>query len=301
MGEPTALKASTDHLLNPFAKDFTVAISGASISAEINAKNSQLFSLKRENVDVMWPGGAPESRRPKTGWQNSSPEMFPIIGSAPGDKILVDGIYYQMVQHGIARDLPWELTRSNSQSVTFEQAYDAMSEVPSSKGTSKFPRCYWLTKTYEIKQSELTYTLEIYNKSARTMPYFVGWHPAFRSLEPSMLKVMQENAQKTSLTLSKIREAPRNTIEFIGSNKVRYENNEFSLILSHNFADLNSGGTQIWDRGDGCVAIEPISGSALSWLPKEAGDVELALQPGCRILKPGKNAVYTASLSVALR
>ena len=67
----------------------TIKMANGGTEIELNLANRQLFSLKRNGVEVMWPGGAPESKRPKTGWPNSEIVMFPIIGAAPDDKIRI--------------------------------------------------------------------------------------------------------------------------------------------------------------------------------------------------------------------
>jgi len=273
----------------------TIKIGDRKTTAEINLMNSQLFSLKRKDVEVMWGGGAPEGYRPKSGWQNSMIEMFPVIGAPVAGRILIDGNYFPMAQHGIARDLPWEMTRSNSYSATFEQVYEGGQEVPSKKGTiSVFPRSYWLTKTYEISQGTLVFTLEVQNPSDKMLPYAVGWHPAFRAVEGSILKVLQGREQKDCIPLHRVREANGNVLEFDNSDAIKYENTEFSLALNHNF-----GRTQIWDKGEGLVALEPISAFSMSRAPVNTKETELGLQQGYKNLKRGERATFKANINIS--
>lgn len=270
--------------------------------AEINLLNAQLFSLIRGGVDVIWPGGAPEGRRPKTGYRNSSPLMFPIVGTAPDWKVLIDGKHHPMAQHGIARDLPWELIESNKSSVLFKQVYDGLQEVPSKKGTiSVFPRSYELIQRCMVCHASLEYMIVINNTSDKPMPYAVGWHPAFKYVNPSNFAVLwpqQNEMYGKRVPLMQVSNADDSVIEFVNSGIVEYLNNEFTVRINHNFGHM-----QIWaKKGEECVAVEPISARSLSRNPlansPEGKNTELGLQPGYRLLEPGESRTYVAYIFV---
>ena len=276
-------------------KESTVyELSRSKTTAKINLLNTQLFSLKREGLEVMWKGGAPIEHRPIVGWQNSEIVMFPIIGATPNGKITVDGTNFPMSQHGLARNLPWQ-TNINSEGVSMAQIYEAGNEVKNSKGEiSVFPRSYKLTKNYSIDgEGKLVFKIEIENRSREALPYSIGWHPAFLALENSTVRLSKDGTVLCSFSLQNVFASPGNVIVADSCDNILYKNDRFNVEIKHDF-----GTAQVWNKSEGYVALEPISSKSLSRYPNEPED--LMLNVSMKKLMRGENHIYTAQIGVLI-
>ena len=237
----------------------TALISNGGTYAELNLENGQLFSLMRGRVEVMWPGGAPAERRPAAGWQNSEIVMFPIVGAAPGDRFLVGERGCLMNQHGLSRYMDWEDISSNSSSVEMKQFYRA-GEVVAGKMPCSFAGSYTLAKSYVLdSEGKLTFTLELKNNSDVDFRFAAGWHPAFRSVNGGTLTVGHGTVMGFPRSLEDVRKADGNVLRFDDARDVIYRTGDFTVVMAHTFVK-----TQIWNRGEGLVAIEPITSPSLS-------------------------------------
>jgi galactose mutarotase-like enzyme len=155
-------------------------IRNGNLSIGVNSENGQLCSIKKNSTQIMWRGGSPSaSRREKDVWANSSPVMFPAVG--PTNEIVVEGIRYGMVQHGIARHLPWEV-KTYGEKISVFQEYDGKPvEIKHKRKEMKlqFPFSYELSIEHKLAKDSVESEFSIMNKSDREMPYDFGWHPAF--------------------------------------------------------------------------------------------------------------------------
>jgi hypothetical protein len=274
----------------------TVIIGKGDISAEINMENSQMFSLSSKGIEVMWNGGAPEARRARNGWQNSEFIMFPIIGAANNNTVLIEGKKFPMGKHGITRDLPWHTIFLTSSSARMTQTYEAGQEVKNSKGfISVFPKSFMLTKTYSIENKkkfdglQFVFRLDI-EPLSDYLPYAAGWHPGFRNYG-GVIEVVDKSVE-TMISEKSVMESEGNAIMLRDSSSVRYRNSKFGLTIRHDF-----GHTQAWDRGEGLVAIEPVSAEALSHVP-DSGSGELGSLRGYRRLARGSSQRFTAEIEI---
>lgn len=290
----------------PISKE-TIKISNNGTEAEINTSNMQLFSLIRHGVDVMWKGGAPEASRPDKGWQNSEIIMFPIVGDSIDGNICTGGANLPMAKHGIARDLKWEITEANPSSVSMVQVYEAWDEVENGKNDkySLFPRSYQMNKSYSITdEGKLSFTIEVKNKSKEILPYAIGWHPAFITQKDSSIFRAYDvdvviGCSSTrwdvcrSVSLSDVRNADGNVTLLKDTDRISYYSSGFQLTLTHNL----TWGTQIWDKGEGLVALEPISATSLRRIKKD-GPKDLLLMDQFRKLEHNKKDRFTVDIKI---
>lgn len=234
-------------LIEVYMETKSLKIGDSLMQVKINPDNTQMFSivsLEHGGVEVMWQGGAPVP--PAGGWPNSEIQMFPITGPAKDNRILVNCVYYNMSQHGFLRDLPWKLVRrdTDTSKVTFEAKYNAMDEVLSKKGIkSVYPGSFKFTKTYEVADGELIFTLKIKNNSDEDKPFAAGWHPAFVASKEGSVEILYNKEQKACVTLPQVRESVGNVIKVSQSDLIVYRNPDFTLELRHNL-----GQNWIWDR-----------------------------------------------------
>ena len=272
-----------------------IEISNAGTTARINQQNKQLISLIRQGKDVMWKGGAPEGYKPGFGWPNSEIMMFPIIGPAPNGEIAINGKHFRMDKHGIARDLPWQIADITPNQVAMAQTYEANTEVRSSKGViSTFPLSYGLLKAYSINErGRLKFEIELENRSEEVLPFFMGWHPAFVAQENSFLISVPQPKGLKITELEEVKLARGNVMFFRGADAMVYGGSSFDLLLRHDFGY----GTQVWNKEEGPVALEPISEMFLSRL-EEGEETDLALMKKSQKLEVGKKARFTAELEI---
>jgi|GEM_PF-6791749 len=155
------------------------------ITAKINMLNQQLYSLSRTGRELMWGGGAPGSYKTademsSKGWKSSEIPMFPIVGNANGNKVLIGGKYYDMGRHGIARHVGFVDDFTSESCVEFAQTYKANTSVKSGSERYEFPFSYTLRKSFQVTSNGLEAAICVQNKSENeAMPFAVGWHPAF--------------------------------------------------------------------------------------------------------------------------
>lgn len=275
------------------ASERTLLISNGGTYAELNTENGQLFSLMRGRVEVMWPGGAPAERRPAAGWQNSEIVMFPIVGAAPEDRFLVGSLGSFMNQHGLSRYMEWKDISSRSDRIEMKQVYRA-GDVVKGKTPCSFAGSYTLAKSYSLDgEGKLSFTLEIKNDSDMDFRFAAGWHPAFRSVNNATFAVGRGPVMGLSKPLEDVRNAAGNVLRFDGASDVIYRTSGFSVVMMHTF-----GKTQIWDKGEGLVAIEPITSPSLSGRQLGGTPIDINAQEDYRWLRRGAPVELQATVSV---
>jgi galactose mutarotase-like enzyme len=280
----------------PITRENAILISNGGTTAEINLKTSQLFSLVRGEVDVMWKGGAPESHRAQSGWPNSEMTMFPIIGRAvtgdAEDTILVGGRKFSMSRHGIARDMPWILRSATSEKIVMSQYYNESFIVDRGLVHSSFPYSYALTKAYSINsRGMLEFKIAVKNRSGVVLPYSVGWQPAFVTPGRPFFDLVGEGHFSNHLEF--VRHARGNVIPFQYKEEARYHTDGFNIVLKHDFG----WGTQVWDEGRGYVAFAPISAQPLNRSGRE-DSMDLLLRKDFKKLEPGGINIFTTEISI---
>lgn len=105
------------------------------------------------------------------------PILFPISGQLENGEYEWDGKVYQMKNHGLARNHPWEVLCTNSNN----EASITIS-LKSNKDTKKsFPFDFEVIFTYALKGNTLSINQEYVNKSDTQMPIYAGFHPYFKT------------------------------------------------------------------------------------------------------------------------
>ena len=121
------------------------------------------------------------------GWRNSDTEMFPIIGPTAEADYLVKTPRGNAVQdqHGILREIEYELVEQSESKVIFKKSYITDTKVQNSKypDKSSMEILYWpyefeFTKQFELSEDGLTITFKISGEIG--MPFMLGYHPAFK-------------------------------------------------------------------------------------------------------------------------
>jgi galactose mutarotase-like enzyme len=235
-----------------------IQLSFEGISAVVNNENAQLVSLQRDKVEYMHGGGLPEEQKSaedKKGWQNSEIVMFPIVGPAKENKIIIHGGEYPLGQHGIARHLPWSIMSQNAQGITFLQEYDA--NEPVQHGKMAFPmawsHAYSMEKTYRLEKEKFVAEFSIQNRSSTPMPFMLGWHPAFRMSDKKESVTITANDQ--TITLDQVLEASMKSALFVTGKEIMYTDDEKSFTVR---SDM--GKFMLWSPADTLLlCIEPVT------------------------------------------
>ncbi len=141
-------------------------ISNGEISVDVAALGAEMQSIQtRDGRNWMWHGDA-------TYWTGRSPILFPMVGRAPNDTISIDGVRYQMSQHGFAR-------RSNFALVVEESDRCVYRLEASEASAAMYPFDFRLDVEHRLEGRAVTVSAEVTNLGHGIMPYGIGLHPAF--------------------------------------------------------------------------------------------------------------------------
>ena len=168
----------------------------------LNGKNTvsidegELISYKIDREEFIHQKSSP-------GWRNSDTEMFPVIGPTALNNFIVPspkGDSFQD-QHGILREMPYQLIRSDSVTAVFEKKYKANTPLLNSKFPDKssiekvsWPYDFRFQKSFSLSENDLH--IEFAIESEKGMPFMLGYHPAFLLSEKNLIEA---NGQKISI------------------------------------------------------------------------------------------------------
>jgi galactose mutarotase-like enzyme len=113
------------------------------------------------------------------------PILFPICGNLPDDSYKIGDQQYALIQHGFARNVPWQVTSQSTNtdaSLTISLAStDATRQV--------YPFDFSVSFTYRLRGGELVIDQTYTNNSATPMPFSTGLHPYFAAPDKNSLTV----------------------------------------------------------------------------------------------------------------
>lgn len=118
---------------------------------------------RQENFNYIWSGEA---------WKRHAPILFPAIGKSNNDQYMVNGQVYSMPQHGVARDLEWEVTAQSENQVSLRL-------VATVRTKATYPFDFTLEVNYQVHENKLITKYIIRNNDDQIMPYALGSHPGF--------------------------------------------------------------------------------------------------------------------------
>jgi galactose mutarotase-like enzyme len=144
-----------------------IRIASGDLAAEVDERGAELVRLQdKAGRDLLWDG-APAF------WTGRAPLLFPMVGRARGDAIRINGVEYEMPQHGFAR---------HSRFACVERAAGrCVMRLRSSPETlAQFPFPFQLDVGFDLSGPTLTVTAIVSNPGERVLPVSFGFHPAFR-------------------------------------------------------------------------------------------------------------------------
>lgn len=222
------------------------------------SKDDQKVSIdKGELVGYAVGGHEYIHQKGSPGWRNSDTEMFPIIGPADVADFNVKtprGMAIQD-QHGLLRELEYELVGHSKQHAVFQKKYVANTPVQNSKFPDKslvnellWPYSFTFVKQLELYEDGLKITFKIAGEPG--MPFMLGYHPAFK------LQIRQPIVETggRSIELAEVME--------VGSRALHVENCE-TLILNDakrlKIKTQGFGNFMLWTGVPNMICIEPIT------------------------------------------
>ena len=143
-----------------------VQISSQELTVEISPLGAEMQSVKTvDGREWLWNGDP-------AFWTGRSPILFPIVGKAPNNRVEVDGVGYDMTQHGFARRSAFALAQSDANRARFEL-------TASDKTRTIYPFDFLLAVEYAVEGTRLRVSATVENRYTRPMPFGFGFHPAF--------------------------------------------------------------------------------------------------------------------------
>lgn len=141
-------------------------ISNDFLAIEVSPLGAELQSVTTADGRAwLWNGDA-------AFWTGRSPILFPIVGKAPDDTVLVDGKSYSMPQHGLVRRRTFDQTSASDTDCRFEL-------TASDETRAAYPFDFALLVDYILDGSTLTVAVTVENRGDVDMPFGFGFHPAF--------------------------------------------------------------------------------------------------------------------------
>lgn len=136
------------------------------LSIEVSSLGAEMQSATtRDGANWLWNGDA-------AFWTGRSPVLFPIVGKAPDDTLLIDGKPYPMAQHGFARRR--EFTLEAASATTCRYRLEASAET-----RAVYPFDFGLSVEHSLDGLALTVAATVENRGETPMPFGLGFHPAF--------------------------------------------------------------------------------------------------------------------------
>ncbi|WP_411031201.1 aldose 1-epimerase [Spongiimicrobium sp. 3-5] len=192
------------------------------------------------------------------GWRSSDTEMFPIIGPTNEADFRVQvskGGAAVQDQHGLLRELTYELVSQTKQKAVFSKNYEALTRVENSKYPEKStaPRLIWpfsfqFQKTFELKEDGLHITFSV--NGEKGMPFMLGYHPAFK-LHTTTPQIISDSKK---IGLDQILEVGSRALEVPHCEHLILEDTYSLEIRTEEF-----GSFMLWTEVPNMVCIEPIT------------------------------------------
>jgi galactose mutarotase-like enzyme len=104
------------------------------------------------------------------------PILFPICGNLPESVYTVGDRQYNLKQHGFARDLPWQVSATNTD---HQCAKIDLTLTSNAQTMSVYPFEFELAFSYQLQGNSLKIHQTFTNNSDRPMPFSTGLHPYF--------------------------------------------------------------------------------------------------------------------------
>ncbi|MEJ1222907.1 aldose epimerase family protein [Sediminicola sp. 1XM1-17] len=218
--------------------------------SKVQVDAGELVSFKVGRHEYIHQKGNP-------GWRNADTEMFPIIGPTNEADFMVETPKGMAVQdqHGLLRELAYELVSQSDTQVVYQKKYNAGTEIKNSKFPEKssaafltWPYDFGFEKKYELLNDTLEITFTIVGEEG--MPYMLGYHPAFYLHTNG--PIIDTGTKK--ITLEEVLAVGSRALEVKDSDSITLKDKKELTIKSEGF-----GNFMLWTEVPNMVCIEPIT------------------------------------------
>lgn len=222
----------------------------SSINRTVKIDAGELVGLEVDGHEYIHQKGSP-------GWRNSDTEMFPIIGPTTGAdfKVRTPNGSATQDQHGLLRELDYELEYRSKDAASFQKKYTAGTKIPNSKYPEKstVKELYWpydfkFQKIFRITDKGLEITFKISGEEG--MPFMLGYHPAFKL--HSKNPVIQTGDR--SIFIPEIIKVGHKAMEISGRHSILLKDKKELKLQTEGFK-----GFMLWTEVANMVCIEPIT------------------------------------------
>lgn len=135
-------------------------------TAQVNSLGAELVSVKdKSGFEYLWVGD-PDY------WRGQAPVLFPIVGALRNGKTKINGNWYEMRQHGFARQKEFSLASQSEESLSLKLSSDH-------ETLEKYPFPFSLTVTYTMTEAGLETAFSVENTGDKVLPFSIGGHPGF--------------------------------------------------------------------------------------------------------------------------
>ena len=225
---------------------------------EILESGNHVVKIDRgELVSYTFSGRELIHQKGKPGWKHSDTEMFPIIGptEAAGYRVQVPRGNAVQDQHGLLRELEYELLETSIAAAVYQKKYTAGEVVKNSKYPEKsriqflmWPYSFKFRKVFALEASGLTITFELNGEP--DMPFMLGYHPAF-NLQTDQPVVI---AGDREIQLEEILAAGSEAFELADCNEVILRDAISITIKTYGFENF-----MFWTEVPNMLCIEPVT------------------------------------------
>ena len=191
------------------------------------------------------------------GWRSADTEMFPIIGptAEAGFHVQTPRDIAVQDQHGLLRELDYELISQTDTEAVFQKNYKARTPVLNSKYPEKSNKKYlfWtydfgFEKKFELTSAGLQITFTI--SGERDTPFMLGYHPAFRLYSEKPEIVVGDK----TISLNEILAVGSRALEVPNCEEILLRDKKKLLLRTEGF-----GNFMLWTEVTNMVCIEPIT------------------------------------------
>ncbi|RIV46868.1 aldose 1-epimerase [Flagellimonas pelagia] len=191
------------------------------------------------------------------GWGSSDTEMFPVIGPLDKANFRIQTPKGEAIQdqHGLLRQIPYELILQTESTAVFAKEYTEGTKVKNSKYPVKstepfmdWPYSFRFEKSFELKEGALEIVFRISGEEG--MPFMLGYHPAFKLHSDAPMIIA--NDQKISL--DEVLAVGSRAYQVPDCNSITLKDERQITIEAKGF-----GHFMCWTEVKNMVCIEPIS------------------------------------------
>ena len=216
----------------------------------VTVEKGELISFVMDEHEFIHQKGSP-------GWRNSDTEMFPIIGptNEADFKVQTPSGMAVQDQHGLLRELSYELISSETTMVSYQKKYKANTEISNSKFPEKssasklyWPYVFLFEKSFSLSEFGLEISFKI--EGEKGMPYMLGYHPAFKLYSEN--PIIQANGKTISLK----------DVLAVGSRALAVEDCKNILLKDKKTLSITTegfGNFMLWTEVPNMICIEPIT------------------------------------------